>query len=91
MIIARSARFKKQFRKLVKKDKRLIRKIEKTLRYLVNYPLPVPSLRMKALKGTNGIYECSVNMDIRITFEFMKQNTLFLRNIDYHDEALHKP
>jgi len=91
MIIVRSERFKKQFRKLIKKDKRLIRKIEKTLHYLAQYPPPAPALRMKAVKGTRGIYECSVDMDIRITFEFTEKNTLFLRNIDYHDESLDKP
>ncbi len=91
MILERSERFKQQFRKLVKKDKRLIRKIDKTLHYLAKYPPPVPSLRMKAVKGTGGIYECSVRMDIRITFEFIERNTIFLRNIDYHDEALERP
>jgi len=91
MLIIRSEWFKKQFRKLIKKDKRLILKIEKTLHYLAQYPPPAPALRMKAVKGTRGIYECSVNMDIRITFEFTEQNTLFLRNMDYHDEVLDKP
>ncbi len=91
MILARSQRFKKQFRKLTQKDKRLIHIIEKTMRYLVTYPPPAPSLRMKAVKGTNGIYECSVNMDIRITFEFVAQNIILLRNIDYHDAALDRP
>lgn len=91
MILERSERFKKQFRRLVKKDKKLAGQIEKTLRYLAEYPPPAPSLRLKVIRGTNGIYECSVNMDIRITLQFLGDDVIFLRNIDFHDEALGKP
>ncbi|MCF8011946.1 MAG: hypothetical protein K9L17_11820 [Clostridiales bacterium] len=91
MMLERSDRFKKQFKKLVKKDKNLIPQVEKTLHHLGNYPPPALSLRMKFVKGTRGIYECSVNMDIRITFEFIEKNVILLRNIDIHDEALKKP
>ena len=43
---------------------------------------------MKRIQGTRGIYECSVNMDIRVTFEFLDPETILLRNMDHHDRAL---
>ena len=91
MILERSNRFKKQFRKLAKKDQNLIAQVRKILRHLENYPPLTPSLRMKLIKGTRGIYECTVNLSVRITFEFQEKDVIFLRNIDNHDEALQKP
>ncbi len=53
MIIVRSGRFKKQFRKLVKKDKRLIRKIEKTLHSKIP---SVPLTAFMRKEGAGGGY-----------------------------------
>ena len=88
MNLQRSARFVKQFQRLSKDDPRLFRQVQKTIQYLLRFPPAHPALRMKRIQGTPGIYECSVNMDIRVTFEFLDPETILLRNIDHHDRAL---
>lgn len=47
-----------------------------------------PSLRTKRVQGTDSIFEASVNMDIRITWEYTDDGVLLLRNCGHHDEAL---
>ncbi len=49
-----------------------------------------PSLRIKKIQGTENIYEGSVNMNIRFTFQF-KEGGVLLRNIGPHDPTLKKP
>lgn len=90
MKLQRTARFTKQFQRLSKDDPRLLRQVEKTIHYLLRFPPAHPALRMKRIQGTPGIYECSVNMDIRVTFEFLDPETILLRNIDHHDRALQR-
>lgn len=43
-----------------------------------------PSLRVKRIQGTKTIWEMSVNMNYRITFEFLEEGVL-LRKIGTHD------
>jgi mRNA interferase RelE/StbE len=49
-----------------------------------------PSLRTKKIKGSGGIFEASINMDIRMTWEFYEDGIL-LRNIGKHDKTLSNP
>jgi mRNA interferase RelE/StbE len=49
-----------------------------------------PSLRIKKMRGCESIYEGSVSMKYRFTFENI-ENGILLRNIGIHDEALSKP
>jgi mRNA interferase RelE/StbE len=49
-----------------------------------------PSLRTKKIKGSEGIFETSINMDIRMTWEFYEDGIL-LRNIGKHDKTLGNP
>jgi len=49
-----------------------------------------PTLRTKKIKGREDIFEASVNMDIRITWEFYEDGIL-LRNIGRHDKTLNNP
>lgn len=44
-----------------------------------------PSLRIKRMKGHSKIWEMSVTMDYRITFEHENANTILLRKIGTHD------
>ena len=60
--------------------------LKKKLDLLVDNPKH-PSLRTKKIKGSEGIFEASVNMDIRMTWEFYKDGIL-LRNIGRHDKTL---
>lgn len=49
-----------------------------------------PSLRAKKIKGHEGIFEVSITMGIRMTWEYTEDGIL-LRNIDKHDKALKNP
>ena len=55
-------RFRKSYKKLSDKEKKQIkRKVDQ----LAQNPLH-PSLRTKKIKGADGFFECSVNMDVRM-------------------------
>jgi hypothetical protein len=46
-----------------------------------------PSLRIKKIQGTESIFEFTITMSIRTTFEF-NGDTIILRNIGEHDRTL---
>ena len=52
--------------------------------------LSYPSLQVKRIKGTAGIWEARVTRSCRLTFE-MDGNELVLRNIGEHDATLKNP
>lgn len=49
-----------------------------------------PSLRTKKIQGQDGIFEASITMNIRITWEYTEDG-IFLRNIGEHDKTLKNP
>ncbi len=49
-----------------------------------------PSLRTKKIKGQKKIFEASITMDIRLTWQYTDDGIL-LRNIGEHDRTLKKP
>ena len=49
-----------------------------------------PSLRVKKIEGTMGVWEARASKSIRLSFEF-RDNTLILRNVGDHDEVLRGP
>jgi hypothetical protein len=49
-----------------------------------------PSLRAKKIKGYNNIFEASIVMHIRMTWEYYKDGIL-LRNMGEHDKTLKNP
>lgn len=49
-----------------------------------------PSLRTKKIKGTKDIYEASITMNYRMTWQYYKDGIL-LRNICEHDKTLKNP
>ena len=63
--------------------------LKKKLDLLANNPKH-PSMRTKKIKGGEDIFEASVNMDIRITWEFF-EDVILLRNIGRHDKTLNNP
>ncbi|TQS71273.1 cytotoxin [Ornithinibacillus gellani] len=89
MNIERTNRFKKMYRKLDPQSQKII---NIALIMLVE-DSSHPSLRVKKMKGYNNpeIWEASASMDIRITFEYKKPNTLILRNCGHHDSTLGNP
>ena len=50
-----------------------------------------PSLQTKPIQGTNGIYEARVDIKYRFTYERLADDTLLLRVVAQHDNALKKP
>jgi len=44
-----------------------------------------PSLRTHKMKGKSGLFESSVNMDIRILWEFEGDRIILLADVGHHD------
>ena len=85
--ISRSDKFMKELQKLIKKGILTIDQAEKFLRLIADNPRH-PSLRIKKIQGTSDIFEASVNMSVRVTFQFVKPDSVCLRNIGEHDMTL---
>jgi hypothetical protein len=83
MIFDRTHSFEKAYRQLPGNVKKVF--LEKTT--LMEQHFNHPSLRIKKIAGTNGIYEGSVNMHYRFTFQLIEGGIL-LRNIGRHDTVL---
>ena len=83
----RSDRFIKELKKLLKNGVITLAQVEKFLLLIEENPLH-PSLRTKKIQGAAGIFEASLNMAIRVTFEYVKPNTIYLRNVGEHDITL---
>ena len=49
-----------------------------------------PSLRVKKIKGQNHIFEASITMSIRLTWQYYNDGIL-LRNLGEHDKTLGRP
>lgn len=86
MKIARTVRFQKAWKELNEDDKELAKK---ALRNMVS-DLRYPALRVKKIKGVEGIWEARVSQTLRITFQ-IQGDTIMLRNIGRHDETLERP
>jgi mRNA interferase RelE/StbE len=86
MRIARTENFKRSWAKLDKEQKTQGHKAIETMLSDLKYP----SLRVKKIKGTNNIWEARVSLSLRITFQ-IHNDTIMLRNIGHHDEALKNP
>lgn len=79
--ITYSKAFKKHYKKLSDTEKKQT-KIK--LNFFVENPTH-PSLRTKKIQGTDGIWESSVNMDIRIIWFYENNELIFLLDIGHHD------
>ncbi len=66
MIVELSSRFEKAYRKLTPEVRE---RFEDKMRLLISSNLKHPSLRIKKIKGTGNIWEASIDMDHRFTFE----------------------
>jgi len=74
-------RFQKHFKTLTNQEKKqLMRKLE-----LLTETQPHPSLRTKHIQGTDKLYECSVNMDIRIIWYYEDDTMIILVDVGHHD------
>ncbi len=74
-------RFKKHFKKLnANEKKQLMSKLE----LLSENPMH-PSLCTKRIQGTIDLFECSVNMDIRIIWFYEGDMMIILVDVGHHD------
>jgi len=74
-------RFQKHYKALTAQEKKqLMRKLE----LLAENPMH-PSLRTKRIQGTDDLYECSVNMSIRIVWYYEEDKMIILVDVGHHD------
>ena len=78
-------RFQKHFKSLTEQEKKILKK---KLELLAENPFH-PSLRTKRIQGTNDLYECSVNMDIRIIWYFEGNKMIILVDVGHHNILKH--
>lgn len=72
-------RFEKHYKKLTLKEKK---QLKSKLELLSVNPLH-PSLRTKRIQGAEDLFECSVNMDIRIIW-YYENNTMNMPHENEH-------
>lgn len=76
-----SSRFKKSFSKLQDKEKKIF--YEKLTLFIENHRHP--SLRTKKIKGSEILFESSINMSIRVIWTYQDDNLLLMLDIGHHD------
>ena len=74
-------RFQKHYGDLTETEKKQLRN---KLTLLSENPMH-PSLRTKRIQGTDGLFECSVNMDIRIIWYYEGETLIILVDVGHHD------
>ncbi len=76
-----TGRFQKHYKTLTAQEKNQLRK---KLELLADNPAH-PSLRTKRIQGTDELYECSINMDIRIIWYYEGSIMIILVDVGHHD------
>lgn len=79
--ITYTKRFLKNFKCLNAAEKA---QLKKKLELLMQDPL-YPSLRTKRIQGTASLFEFSVNMDVRVIWEYEGDTLILLLDIGHHD------
>lgn len=74
-------RFEKHFKTLSANEKK---QLKNKLALLAENPMH-PSLRTKRIQGTKDLFECSVNMDIRIIWFYEGDMMIILVDVGHHD------
>ena len=74
-------RFKKNYKNLTSAE---IKQLSNKLKLLSENPYH-PSLRTKRIQGTADLFECSVNMSIRIIWYYEDDKIIILVDIGHHD------
>ena len=74
-------RFQKHFKNLTVQEKK---QLQNKLHLLSDNPMH-PSLRTKRIQGTKDLFECSVNMDIRIIWYYEGDKIIVLVDVGHHD------
>ncbi|WP_312652526.1 type II toxin-antitoxin system mRNA interferase toxin, RelE/StbE family [Proteiniclasticum sp.] len=72
--------FVKSLKKLTKIEQKQVASTLKLLQVNPHYP----SLRTKKIKGFQDLFECSVNMDIRILWKYEGADIIIALDIGHH-------
>ena len=84
-------RFSKRFTKAYLRLPQEIReKVKKALTLLEENPRQ-PSSQTKPIKGARGFYEARVDINYRMTYIRLADDTLEMSYVDKHDDALKNP
>ena len=81
LTITYTQRFKKHYSKLTAAEKE---QFKNKLRLFAENPSH-PSLRVKRIKGTEDLFEFSVNMDIRVIWFYEGDELVAFVDIGHHD------
>ena len=81
LTITYTQRFKKHYSRLSENEKE---QFKKKLNLFIENPLH-PSLRVKRIKGTEELFEFSVNMDIRVIWFYEGNELVAFVDIGHHD------
>lgn len=79
--ITYTKRFEKNLKKLTAAERA---QLKKKLEILIMDPL-YPSLRTKRIQGTEDLFEFSVNMDVRVIWQYEGETLILLLDIGHHD------
>lgn len=79
--ITYSDKFLKGYKRLTDTEKKQLRK---KVEILVENPLH-PSLRTKRIQGTADLFECSVNMDMRLIWAYQGETVILFLDVGHHD------
>ena len=74
-------KFQKHYKSLTDIEKN---QLKNKLALLAENPLH-PSLRTKKIQGLDNLFECSVNMDIRIIWYYEGDTLIVLLDVGHHD------
>jgi mRNA-degrading endonuclease YafQ of YafQ-DinJ toxin-antitoxin module len=73
--------FERGLKKLMRNDQRIV---ASKLKIMAEDPFH-PSLRTKKVKRLKDVFECSINMDIRVLWMYEGDKLILLVNIGHHD------
>ena len=79
--ITYTKRFEKHYKKMTPVEKK---QIKSKVGILAENSLH-PSLRTKRIQGMDKLFECSVNMDIRIIWYYEGDELIMLLDVGHHD------
>lgn len=86
MDFVQTERFRRAYRSLASEEQK---RVQNALRRMAEN-LRHPGLRVKRIRGTQGIWEARASRALRLTFE-VEGNKIILRNVGSHDATLKKP
>ena len=74
-------RFQRHYKTLSANEKK---QLKSKLELLAENPMH-PSLRTKRIQGTRDLFECSVNMDVRMIWFYEGDTMIVLVDVGHHD------